>query len=106
GMGGVATNNPSAGYDGANGITADASGIYIAGYDQVPVNDEWRIEKRNLTTGALIAGFGTSGAITFDPSTDYNRANAIVVDATGIYVAGYDYASGSYQWETQKRDLT
>ena len=96
------TNNPSAGVESAQTITADASGIYVAGWNAAN-GAQWRIEKRNLTTGALDAAFGTAGVVISNPGTD---ARAITADATGIYVAGYDWSPGNIQWHIEKRDLT
>ena len=43
----------------------------FTGYDESPGagNEQWRIEKRNLSDGALVVGFGTGGVVTNDPST-------------------------------------
>ena len=102
------TNNPSTGTDRPYAITANASGIYVAGYDFSPGNSQWRIEKRNLTTGALIAAFGTSGVVTSNPSANPDEAYAITADASGIYIAGFSGSPGAtdYQWRIEKRDLT
>ena len=50
----------SRGDDVPNAIVVDASYIYVAGYDETWGNDEqqWRIEKRDKTTGELVPGFG------------------------------------------------
>ena len=102
------TNNPSASFDGAQAIVADASGIYVAGRDNSPGNGEWHIEKRDLTTGALIATFGTAGVVKSNPSINLDEVFAISCDATGIYIAGYDRSFGlaNSQWRIEKRDLT
>ena len=42
--------------------------MYVAGTDQSPGNNQWRIEKRLLSTGALDASFGTGGVVTNNPS--------------------------------------
>ena len=41
------TSNPSTGSDAAYGVAVDATGVYVVGGDRVPVNAEWRVEKRN-----------------------------------------------------------
>ena len=94
------TSNPSSGDDGVQAITVDATGIYVAGFDSLPGNDQWRIEKRSLTTGEVI------WTQTSNPSSDYDYANAIAVDATGIYVAGVDSLLGDYQWHIEKHSLS
>ncbi|TAL61545.1 MAG: hypothetical protein EPN85_04555, partial [Bacteroidetes bacterium] len=104
GTGGIITSNPGAGTDYAYAITADASGIYTAGYGNSSGNYEWRIEKRDLATGALIPGFGTGGVVTSNPSPGSDDVNAIIADASGIYVAGTEAVNGG-QWRIEKRDL-
>jgi hypothetical protein len=89
-----------------NAITLDATGLYLAGYDAVPGDAEWRIEKRDLSTGALITSFGTNGVITSNPSSDDDQINGITIDATGIYAAGYDKFPGDAQWRIEKRNLS
>jgi len=100
------TSNPSAGDDRTQAIIADASGIYVAGYDYSMSNYQWRIEKRDLTTGVLIAAFDGDGVVTSNPSASSDYAQAITSDASGIYVAGYDLITGNWQWRIEKRDLT
>jgi|GEM_PF-3077857 len=79
-------------------ITNDASYIYVAGYDS-SVN--WRIEKRNITTGALVNAFDTDGVV--DGVTASQLARAITADANYLYIAGED-SSGN--WRIEKRDIT
>ena len=94
-------NNPSAISDAAGPIAVDASGIYVAGYDTIPGNYQWRIEKRSLSDGAVI------WTKTSNPSSDTDYATAIAIDASGIYVAGYDYVSGRFfRWRIEKRSLS
>jgi hypothetical protein len=100
------TNNPSGGYDAAQGIAVDSSGVYIVGYDISPGNNEWRIEKRSLTTGALIASFGTGGVVTSNPSTGDDKAYGIAVDVSGIYIVGFDSSTATSEWRIEKRSLT
>ena len=40
--------DPSAGADYATAVAADSTGIYVVGSDNVPGNEQWRIEKRDL----------------------------------------------------------
>ena len=94
------TNNPSSGTDRANGVAIDGSGIYVAGYDYVPGNGQWRMEKRSLTDGSLI------WEQTNNPSSGTDRVYGVAVDSSGVYVVGYDYVPGNYQWRMEKRSLT
>jgi hypothetical protein len=114
GTGGIVTEDPSTGSDRANTLAIDSTGLYIGGYDLIPSNNnQIRIEKRDLTTGALISGFGTGGIIT---ENIYNASTAIVDDAvlykglavngSDLYVAGTDYTPGNMEWRIEKRDTT
>jgi predicted RNA-binding protein with PUA domain len=106
GTGGVVTNNPSTGYDRAYGIAIDSTAMYVVGYDESPVNGQWRIEKRSLADGSLVTAFGTGGVVTSDPSTDYDVARSITIDSTAMYVVGHDCSPGNQQWRIEKRSLT
>ncbi len=106
GAGGVTTTNPSAQIDVATAIAIDATAMYVVGYDTSPGNYQWRIEKRNLTDGNLVGGFGTGGVVTSNPSMGGDVATAIAIDATAMYVVGYDYSDGNSQWRIEKRNLT
>ena len=64
------------------------------------------MEKRDLTTGALIPAFGAGGVVTSNPSGSFDGPYDIAVDATGIYVVGDDQIPGNSQWRIEKRDLT
>jgi hypothetical protein len=100
GTNGVITSNPSAYGDYANDIAIDSSGMYVVGYDHSPsnVSFQWRIEKRSLADGSLVTAFGTNGVITSNPNS---IAEAIAIDSTYMYVAGYQG-----QWRIEKRGLT
>jgi len=102
GTGGVATSDPSAG-NGAAGIAIDSTAIYVVGYDFSPLNNQWRIEKRNLADGGLVTGFGTGGVVTSNPSTGEDGALDIAIDSTAMYVTGYDHGPGNNQWRIEKR---
>jgi hypothetical protein len=106
GTGGVVTSNPSTGRDIASGIAVDSTAMYVVGYDESPGDTQWRIEKRSLTDGTLVSGFGTGGVVNSNPSTSYDRAFAIAIDSTAMYVVGYDGIPGYPQWRIEKRSLT
>ena len=92
----VQTSNPSSNSDVAYDVAVDSTGIYVVGYDWSPGNFQWRIEKRNLTDG------NTIWIQTSNPSSGDDRAYDVAVDSTGIYVVGYDYSLGNYQWRIEK----
>jgi hypothetical protein len=92
----------------ANAITVNANGVYVGGFDFIPGNKQFRLEKRNLTTGALITGFGTSGVITSNPTSSDDQINGIAIDGSGVYVTGsQEVCLGcNSKWRIEKRDLT
>ncbi len=82
----------------ATSICVDTSGVYVAMYYRVDTYDRaWRIEKRSLDDGSLIWAQG----VNYTGSDDIPRE--IVVDATGVYVAGY---CGNNKWRIEKRSLS
>lgn len=106
GTSGVVTSNPTSGNDIVTDIVLDKLGgyIYISGYDSTGGN-QWRIEKRTVSTGALVSAFGTSGAFTLNPSNQDDRVRTLRLDptATYIYVVGSDEGNGNTQWRVDKR---
>jgi hypothetical protein len=101
---GVVVLNPSASIDMALDVVVDNQHIYVAGEDRSPENSQWRIEKRDKTTGALISAFDTDGVLIINPSAGDDVPQAITVDCWYIYVAGYDQESGDRQWRIEKRN--
>ncbi len=59
------------------------------------------------TSGDLVPGFGSGGVITADFGGQRELATTIEIDATHMYVGGYDEApaAGMRQWRIEKRDL-
>ena len=94
-----AVSNPSIGNDYANSVAVDSTGIYVVGFDSIPGNSEWRIEKRSLNDGSLI------WSITSNPSSGSDVAYSVAVDSSGIYVVGSDRSPGNDQWRIEKRSL-
>jgi hypothetical protein len=89
-------------------LCVDANYIYVAGYDQIPGfdNAQWRIEKRDITTGALITSFDGDGIINVNPGNDYDEARSISIDSNYLYISGYDTIGLAQQWHIEKRDIT
>jgi len=114
GTNGVVTNDPSASVDGVNSIGIGSDSIYIGGVDSTvsSTDQNWRIEKRDKLSGALVTGFGTNGVISQNYGPDSGSTNedsvlyhAIEIDAGGnIFVGGTDGAPGNIQWRIEKRD--
>jgi hypothetical protein len=50
-------------------MAIDATYIYVAGYDSTvsAADSQWRIEKRDITTGALVTAFDTDGIVQVNP---------------------------------------
>ena len=101
--------------DYANGIAVDSQYIYVIGADHTPWGDDrsrpidlqWRIEKRRLSDGSLVEGFGESGVVTNNLTPYYEKPEAIIIDANYMYVAGTEVIQGSdYQWRIEKRRLS
>lgn len=83
-------------------IAIDSDFMYVAGFiAEIGGAGEtaWHIEKRTLDSGEL------EYAITNDIYSDNNdRARAIAIDSTYMYVAGYDNP-GLAEWRIEKRTL-
>jgi len=92
--------NPSGEADIAHSVAVDASGIYMVGRDDSPGNPEWRIEKRHLTDGSIIWNQAD------DPSVGNEDPYGVAVDASGVYIVGYDQSPGmgNFEWRIEKRD--
>ena len=86
------------------GIVVHATAVYIAGYEVVAGpsgnNTAWRIEKRDITDGTLIPGFGVGGVITSNPSDSSERPWSIAIDSTNLYVAGatQELGNNNFAW--------
>jgi hypothetical protein len=110
GTGGVVTVNPSTRVDGVIATAIDASAIYLVGADSTPGtgDEQWRIEKRSLSTGALVTAFGTNGVVTVNPSSSLDEAWSVAIDGSFLYAGGFDHSigGGDYQWRVEKRSLT
>ncbi|MBI3096622.1 MAG: hypothetical protein HYY93_00010 [Planctomycetes bacterium] len=102
---GVVSSDPG-GSSIAYALAVDSSFLYVVGSDQVPGNDEWRIEKRDKVTGALVAAFNGTGVITENPSGSDDMAVAVAVDSMYLYLGGYDKTNGDAQMRLEKRDKT
>lgn len=84
-------------------IGLDAASIYVGGSE----GGQWRIEKRNLSDGALDAAFGAGGVI-LDPLGGLGASvTAIVMEGAAFYAIGYeDLVPASLvesEWRIEKR---
>jgi len=86
-------------------LYVDDSGIYTALSSFVNVKDGmWIIEKRSLTNGGLVSGFGTNGII--NNKLSYGSLQNIRGDMSSIYVAGTFLSSDGLntKWKISKID--
>lgn len=103
---GRVVSNPTTTLDNLKAVDIDSNYIYSAGYDTVGGDRAWRIEKRNKSDGMLVTAFGDNGVVRTDPSSGSDEINAIQVDGSYIYVAGFDTSPGNTQYRVEKRDIT
>ena len=108
GTDGIVAGNPSSSWDQPTGVALDATHMYVVGFDATlgSSDDQWRIEKRSLDDGALDPSFGTAGVIQTNPGTGTDWIWAIALDATSLYVGGWDKSPGDLQWRVEKRSLS
>jgi len=108
GTAGVVNSNPTIYYDWCTSITSDASNLYIGGITNPggASDYDWRIEKRDKTTGALVTAFGTAGVVAESPSSGYDYLTGIIVNASGLFVSGWDISPGNFEFRIEKRDFT
>ena len=90
-----------------NALTNDGTYLYVTGFDSITAtsDEQWRIEKRSMADGGLDTAFGTGGIILSNPSDGFDRARAIMVNNSRIYVAGNDSVPGypNSRWRIEKR---
>jgi uncharacterized delta-60 repeat protein len=95
------TLNPSTGADRAWSVATDKDdNVVVAGYDDLPGDNQWRIVKLT-STGSL------SWEFTPNPSSGSGRVQSVAVDSRNcIIAAGYDSntTNGDYQWRIMKLD--
>jgi hypothetical protein len=106
GTAGVITDNPDAVNGTAVAIAIDSTAMYVVGWNSSSTHVDWRIEKRALTDGSLVQGFGTGGVVTENPGTGPANAKGIAIDSTAMYVIGWDVSAGNIEWRIEKRSLT
>ena len=93
----------------ANDVAVDSTGIYVVGYSQEIsgvdsrnnkiIDSQWRIEKRSLSSGSLL------WSQVSNPTATLDWANGVVIDSSGVYVAGHQHTDCD-QWRIEKRSLS
>ncbi len=96
--------DPGTADDFATAVATHPSGILVAGADLSGPSAQWRIEKRDTASGALIPSFGTGGVVVSDPSSGPDEPWAMTIDHNEVFVSGFDDLPGNRQWRIEKRD--
>ena len=88
--------NPTSSTFSVNDVVLANSGteVFLVGTEGTGGSLKGRIEKRSLSTGALVTSFDTDGIITtsFNDTTEYNAA---VIGPTYIFIVGSDDADAT-----------
>ena len=89
-------------------LVNDGTYLYIGGYLNSDTSLDWRIEKRRLSTGALVSEFGTRGVVVSEPTTGDDELLAIGQIDGFVYACGFqnDNANGGSQVRIEKRNAT
>ncbi len=111
---GIASSNPSGTVsDSVRSVASDGTYFYTVGDDgqNGGTNLQWRLEKRLLSTGALVSGFptGSDGIVTNNLSAANDTVYGIAVDSLQAYLVGTQGTggpTGGTSWMIQKYDLT
>jgi hypothetical protein len=94
-------------------VAKDNNYLYIGGAQGggCAVSTCWRVEKRDITTGALVGAFDSDGIVQSDPTSSGGQIVSIAIDSSYIYLGGYQStgsgcATGGNCWRVEKRDIT
>ncbi|MBN1797078.1 MAG: hypothetical protein JW822_00780 [Spirochaetales bacterium] len=94
------TSNPSGLSENPEDIAIDNNYIYIIGEDcslcGAQWDPQWRIEKRTIATGELVAAFDADGIVLLNPTNSEDYATSLVIDASYMYIAGMRDNAGAY----------
>jgi len=104
GSSGIVQENPTSSNDNDNivDMELDTNYIYIFGTDNTQGNTQWRIEKRNITSGDLITAFDTDGIVESNPTTGSDSPYGIALDSDYIYIGGKNQSI----FRIEKRNIT
>lgn len=113
GTGGAVTWDISAGLEIPRRILIDGSGIYVFGSTETGSGSgvfQWRLEKRSLSTGSLLAAFDGDGVLTWSLPTG-GVAGDMALYGSELYLVGEqnDYVSPTLSHQRvriEKRDTT
>ena len=91
-------------------LAIDTNHIYLAGFVGNGGDNDWRIEKRRIDTGALCTGgtcgtnFDGDGAIDHDFTGGDDVINSMIVDSNYVYAAGA--INNSSEWMLVKHNIS
>jgi hypothetical protein len=108
-----ATTASTGAIDGCFGMALDATSLWLVGVEQADggssSNSRIRIEKRLLSTGAPVPGFGSGGAVTIDAGPGDDLAEDCVLDGSALYIYSRvetGFATGLFSPRLDRLDLT
>jgi hypothetical protein len=78
----------------AYAVVSDGTNFYTAGYDSANGGGV-RVDKRLISTGAGVVGFGTNGVQLGNINANLDIYYAIAYDGTNLYLAGRDNPAGT-----------
>ncbi len=108
-LSGVLVADPSTGIDEITALSITGGALHLVGFDESPGSgdSQWRVEQRNLGSGALVSSFGSGGVVTSNPSSGADAPSYIYAGSFGFWVAGTDYSPGPLvgdsQWRIERR---
>ncbi len=101
----VIENDVSDDSDYLKAVAAEGPYVYLAGSELGGSVQNWRIEKRRLDTGELVADFGTDGVIE-DGLAGNDEPVSMLIIGDYLFVSGYDSSESNQQWRTQVYNKT
>lgn len=104
GTGGFLILNPTAGFDRPSEIAVNSGFLYVAGWTDEGADSGWRLEKRSAASGALDLTFAGAGFVVSNPSANKDECHGLAVDATSVYLGGFDRIGGpsNARWRIEK----
>ena len=98
--------NGSVGEDRPAYIAEDGTYMYVGGFGSNGGDRRWRLEKRNLSDGALVTAFASSGVAISDPSITNDEINSVVLAGDSVFTVGYASSTNDSIWYLEKRNAT
>jgi len=84
-------------------LAVDGAFLYVSGADNA-ADCRWRIEKRLRSDLSLVAGFGTAGVVSINPTAGAaDRPLSVTAVGGVLYLAGMDSVDGDEGWRLEGR---